>query len=85
LLVLRLQQELMLAGAWPAAPESQIHVSIFGPTLPAHDWAAADGLQFTPWVMPAKVVERLQQKTDGALMTESAIADFSQALMGVLA
>jgi len=53
--------------------------------LPPHDWVAVDGLQFTPWVMPANVLTRLEQKTDGALMTESAIADFSQALMGVLA
>lgn len=85
MLVLRLQQELMLAGAWPAATESPILVSVFGPTLPARDWVAVDGLQFTPWVMPANVLTRLEQKTDGALMTESAIADFSQALMGVLA
>ncbi|MEI8029033.1 MAG: hypothetical protein WCH35_04560 [Comamonadaceae bacterium] len=83
-LVARLQQELMLAGAWPAVGIAPIQGFVCAPTLAAQNWPTVDGLHLTTWKSPADMLARIQQTSAGLGMTEAKLTEFGHALVGVL-
>jgi hypothetical protein len=83
-LVARLQQELMLAGAWPAVGTARIQTFICAPTLTAQNWPTVDGLHLTTWKLPADMLARIQKTSAGLSMTEPKLTEFGHALVGVL-
>ncbi len=83
-LVARLQQELMLAAAWPVVGTAQIQTFICAPTLAAQNWPTVDGLHLTTWKLPVDVLARIQKTSAGLSMTESKMTEFGHALVGVL-
>jgi hypothetical protein len=71
-LLARLQQELMLAGAWPASALAPTPVYVCAPTLTQHDWRAPTGLQLITWQIPK-----------GTQITEPIRLEYGHALIGV--
>jgi hypothetical protein len=83
-LVARLQQELMLAGAWPADGIPPIQGFVCAPTLAAQSWPTIDGLHLTIWKSPADMLNRIQQTSAGLSITEPKLTEFGHALVGAL-
>jgi hypothetical protein len=83
-LLVRLQQELTLAGAWPTAVDAPIALAVCAPLWAAHPWPATPGLQITPWKLPPALIDRVVKKTGEPAVTLATLAGVSHALLGVL-